>query len=140
MSKKFWNISPEWKNTSSGYENLISGTTAGVVIGDRALNLLNKFDYEYDLAEQWFKYTELPFVFAVWAANKQLDTEFVKKLDSAFDFGMKNIDACIDYFGDRIREINYDSKHYLTQNIDYMLDNDKLKAIKLFTEYLNDLN
>ncbi len=48
---EYWMLSPELVPAQEGYEALISGTTAGLVIGDRAIGLEQKFSYVYDLGE-----------------------------------------------------------------------------------------
>ncbi|MBK8584165.1 MAG: hypothetical protein IPN88_01495 [Bacteroidetes bacterium] len=53
LAKNFWKIAPEFLNSEEGYENLINGNTAGVVIGDRALVLKDKFKFCYDLSGEW---------------------------------------------------------------------------------------
>ncbi|MGB9735290.1 MAG: menaquinone biosynthetic enzyme MqnA/MqnD family protein [bacterium] len=49
---------------------------AYLLIGNNALlhahNGLKGFDYMYDLGEEWYKWTGLPFVFAVWAVKKSI--------------------------------------------------------------------
>ncbi|QDU59636.1 Chorismate dehydratase [Planctomycetes bacterium Pan216] len=45
-----------------------SGTDAVLVIGDRAMNVLNdQYPYILDLGYEWSRWTGLPFVFAFWA-------------------------------------------------------------------------
>ncbi|MBA3972463.1 MAG: menaquinone biosynthesis protein, partial [Bacteroidetes bacterium] len=66
LAKKFWKIKPEWINAGVDYENKISGSMAAVIIGDRTFGLNDKYRYAYDLAEEWQKFTGLPFVFACW--------------------------------------------------------------------------
>ena len=49
---------------------------AYLLIGDNALvhayHGLKGFRYRYDLGEEWYKWTGLPFVFALWAVRKAL--------------------------------------------------------------------
>ncbi len=47
----------------------VGGKTAGLLIGDIALETRGKFRYEIDLGQAWKELTGLPFVFAVWAAR-----------------------------------------------------------------------
>jgi len=53
---------------------------ARLVIGDAALLLGTQairapYDYVYDLGEEWKRWTGLPFVFAVWVAQRSCDTK-----------------------------------------------------------------
>ena len=49
--------------------------TARLVIGDAALVLgaSGRYPYVYDLGEVWKRWTDLPFVFAVWVARRDID-------------------------------------------------------------------
>jgi len=55
--------------TSSDAIASVKGTTGALVIGDPALLVESRFPYRLDLAEAWFEWTGLPFVFAAWFAR-----------------------------------------------------------------------
>ena len=69
LLKKYWNKEVEFLIATEGYINEITGTTAGVIIGDRALTSLSSFEHIYDLGLAWKQHTGLPFVFAAWVAG-----------------------------------------------------------------------
>lgn len=138
LAQNYWHIFPNWQNAFENYESKINGKTAGVVIGDRALNLRNNFKYVYDLSEEWKKFTKLPFVFATWTANKNIPIEIIEKLNAAFRFGINNLEDTIDFFKDRVSDINYNPFEYLNKDIDYELDANKKRAINLYLNYLKE--
>ena len=140
LASEFWQISPEWAMAEIGFEGNIAGTTAAVVIGDKALNRLNFHKFEYDLAQQWYEFTGLPFVFATWTSNKKISSVFLSEFNKSLKFGVKNIHKTIDFYSEKIKNINFDTEKYLTQNIDYKLDEQKHKAIELFLHKLKVLN
>ncbi|UPT66443.1 MAG: menaquinone biosynthesis protein [Sphingobacteriales bacterium JAD_PAG50586_3] len=90
LAKEYWNISPNFVQATEGYEETIQGKTAAVVIGDRTFALLDKYKYTYDLAGEWQKFKNLPFVFAVWAANKPISTEFIAEFNKTLKFGLEH--------------------------------------------------
>ncbi len=138
LAKNFWKINPKWKNSEAGYENKIDGKTAGVIIGDRTFNLPKKYKYQYDLAEEWYKFTKLPFAFACWVSNKKLPSSFIEELNTALSFGMNHIQESISLAkNSRLQE--KDLLKYLTEDIDYNLDKDKRKSIELFLNYLTEI-
>ncbi len=54
----------------------VPGLDAFLLIGDDALTTHGRvegYPYRYDLAEEWYDWKGLPFVFAVWMARKSLD-------------------------------------------------------------------
>ncbi len=133
LAREYWKISPRWLPTVEGFERDLD-TKAAVVIGDRAFRLREKAKYAYDLSLEWKRYTGLPFVFAVWAANTRLDPAFVRIFNRALEKGIRNIDAVLEHYrGKILRLLPLDeARTYLTKHIDYRLDPAKHKAIKTF--------
>jgi len=137
LSKNYWKISPNFISAHKNYQAEITNTTAGVVIGNRALQNKNKHKYVYDLAYEWKKFTGKPFVFALWISNKKLSENFIAEFNSALKFGINNIDKLkntTNYLSDT--EFN----NYLTQSIDYKFNKDKIESLNLFLKYINSLN
>ncbi|MEP6845784.1 MAG: menaquinone biosynthesis protein [Panacibacter sp.] len=132
LLKHFWKIEPVIEEAKEHYIKEIKGTTAGVVIGDRALIQRKISPYIYDLAGSWKKMTGLPFVFAAWIANKKLPENFIELFNAANALGMTHID---DVIAENSCPV-YDLKTYYTTNISYTLDEQKLKGMDLFLEYL----
>jgi len=64
LTKFFWKLAVEFVDAKPGFENAIQNNHAAVVIGDRTFALNGKYAYEFDLAEEWKQFTQLPFVFA----------------------------------------------------------------------------
>jgi chorismate dehydratase len=134
MMKLYWEKEVEWVEADPDYIEKIGGTTAGVIIGDRALAAQNRFAYMYDLATAWKKYTGLPFVFATWVSNKPIPDDFKKQFDAANAFGLNHIDEVIAGIGQE--EMIYDLKKYYTENISYTFTEEKKKGLDLFLKLL----
>ena len=100
--------------------------------------LENQFQYAYDLAEEWQKFTQLPFVFACWVANKKLTESFIKEFNAALKFGVDNRSSLIEELTKTI-SITSNIEYYLNQNIKYDFDNSKKKALALFLDYMSKL-
>lgn len=136
LAKKHWKISPNWINGDSEYISEIKNHTAGVVIGDRAFKIKSDFKYVYDLSEQWYNFTKLPFVFALWISNIKLSDEFISEFNSALKFGLDNIDKLKNT---KAVLNNTEFIYYLTKSIEYTLDENKRKSIELYLKYLQEL-
>ena len=130
LLKEHWNIEPKLVDAQKGYELSISGTTAGLVIGDRALEQRNKSKYCYDLGQAWKELTGLPFVFAVWVSNKPVDKQFIEKFNMTNDLGITHIEEVIKLSN----FLSFDLKLYYTKNIKYIIDNKKQNGLN---EFLN---
>ncbi|MEO6902471.1 MAG: menaquinone biosynthesis protein [Bacteroidia bacterium] len=138
LSHHFWKITPTWLETSSNYEDKINIETAAVIIGDRTFGLEKKYAFTYDLAEEWQKYTHLPFVFACWVANKKISPIFTNNFNKALKMGLDNRPQLII---ELIQKANYtiDVDTYLHKNISYSYNDEKQRALTLFLKYLDAL-
>ncbi len=132
LVKDFWKIKVNFEDTSNGYQQKIAGTTAGLVIGDRALQQRKISPFIYDLGEEWQMFTGLPFVFAAWISNKKLDDDFIQAFNEANAFGLNRIDKVADENPFPV----FDLKHYYTDCISFRLDENKRKGLELFLEKL----
>ncbi len=136
LCRKYWNVDPQMVQGHEGYETEMLGTTAVLVIGDRALLQRQVSPYIYDLGLAWKTLTDLPFLFAAWVANKQLPEAFIRDFSRATASGFEHLDRVIaahPFTG-------YDLQTYYTKNIDYRLDAPKLEACRLFLEMIEKEN
>ncbi len=134
LLKEYWKKDVVFEDAKPNYQQDIKGTTAGVVIGDRALAQRSVSPYIYDLATAWQQHTGLPFVFAAWVANKQLPTSFIKSFNQANLLGLQHIKEVIAEQGDYPV---YNLETYYTKNISYDLTDEKRKGLALFLQKLN---
>ena len=133
LTREYWKLNVVFKNTSGNYQSKISGTTAGLVIGDRALQQRKISPFIYDLGEEWEKFTGLPFVFAAWISNKKLDNNFIKNFNEANAFGLNKIDEVVK---ENPFEA-FDLHHYYSDCISFEMDENKKKGLELFLERFN---
>lgn len=120
--------------TDDSFFSQIHGSTAGLIIGDRALSYRNQVKNIYDLGLGWRELTGLPFVFAVWVATRPLENSFVKRFVNAVRHGtfqLKQIADCFDF-------PEYDLYTYFTKNISYPLDDAKMKGLERFLDEIAD--
>ncbi len=134
LLEQHWKITPQLIAAEAGYESNITNTAAGLVIGDRALVQRKKSKYIYDLAAAWKEMTGLPFVFAVWVANKPLPASVIESFNQTTGEGLKHIPEIVsqNVYPD------YDLLTYYTKNIDYSLDAGKKKALELFIDHIKN--
>ena len=130
LMKEFWKIKPVIKMADADFRSLITGTTAAVVIGDRALEQRKISAYHYDLALAWRQHTGLPFVFAAWISNKPLDATFINRFNDANDFSLQHIDEIVATNSYPV----FDLKKYYVDYISYNLTASKKAGLKLFLE------
>ncbi len=132
---EYWQKEVHTQPAQEGYELQIKGTTAGVVIGDRAFLQRAKSKYVYDLAEIWKRHTGLPFVFAAWIANKKLPDNFISAFNLANGFGLDNLETVIT---EEKPYPFYDLSEYYHHNISYKLTEEKRAGLALFLEKIEN--
>jgi chorismate dehydratase len=133
LLRNYWKSDATFTDANPDFRDLIKGTTAGLVIGDRAFEQRKKSPFIYDLGEAWKAFTGLPFVFAAWVSNKELDKIFVQQFNSANRWGIQHID-------DVVRQYPYELfnlQHYYNHCISYELDEEKKNGLKLFLEMIS---
>ncbi len=123
-------------HATPGYTRQISGRTAGLVIGDRAIDLYDRFDYSYDLASAWHQHTGKPFVFAVWISREPLDELVSGIFNEALKQGLSKINHLLKILP--TFENGFDLHHYFTRQISYNFDIEKQNALKLFLSIYNE--
>ena len=133
LLREYWKISPELVDAGEDFRDHIKGTTAGVVIGDRALEQRKISPYIYDLGEAWKALTGLPFVFAAWISNKPLDPVFIEAFDEANRRGVEQIDAVV---AENPYPV-FDLHDYFTKHLDYRLDESKRRGLEKFLDHIS---
>ncbi len=136
LLNQHWKIAPILQESKVGYEMMISGKTAGLVIGDRALLQRAHSKYIYDLGLEWKAMTGLPFVFAAWVANKQLPPDFLVQFNESIQQSLMTIE-------DIVGSMNYpayDLNVYYKHNISYLLDENKRNGLELFLQTINNFH
>ena len=136
LLKNLWKIKPQLITYAKDYGESADIQTAFVQIGDRTFGKKARFEFVYDLAEEWKRLTGLPFVFAAWIANKPISAEFTNEFNSSLQFGL-------DHRSELLKELPqrtyFDLEDYLMHKLDFNLTEDKRKALHLFLDYIKAL-
>lgn len=135
LLRDYWQTRPMLLDAPENYIHLIKGKTAGLIIGDRALEQLQQFPYVYDLAEAWHDHTQLPFVFAAWVSNQSLDNSFIEEFNNTIADGLNKIPSIVSSTSFEA----YNLLEYYLNNIQYHLDEEKQKGLTLFSKLIQTL-
>jgi chorismate dehydratase len=135
LMKEYWGISPQLEEAKDeSYREKIKGTTAGLVIGDRALEQRKISTFIYDLGSEWRAITGLPFVFAAWVSKKPLPADFIAAFDEANSLGLNHIDEIVNGTNFQL----YDLKKYYKLHLLYHLNERARKGMELFLKYISE--
>lgn len=136
LLKNFWKTEPLLASDANDYAKSLDPDVAFVQIGDRTFGKKDKFPFVYDLAEEWQKFTGLPFVFAAWIANKQIPADFIEEFNQSLKFGL-------DHRAELLKELparnDFNLEDYLMHKLDFRLTEDKKRALHLFLDYVKAL-
>ena len=111
----------------------VKGATGALVIGDAALNVETRFEHRLDLAEDWFEWTGLPFVFAAWFARPDaVDAHHEDIFRVAKQKGLARVDAIAAEHGARSGLDPASLRAYLTESIRYDLGDEELLGLERF--------
>lgn len=100
------------------------------------------YPYTYDLGEEWYQWTGLPFVFARWMVRADMDARDIALLEDALYVGMQDwADGLFRFSGSRddLRMRPRDMVAY-TQGIRYFLGRPEQRAIDVFRQYVDQLS
>ena len=109
---------------------------AVLLIGDPAIRFaLAPHEHQlWDLGTAWAEMTKLPFVFAVWALRRGIDTTNIRRaLREAKSFGLETLDHSIQHRSEFTAEFRRD---YLGWHIHYHLGADEKRGLARFVELL----
>ncbi|HEV2961244.1 MAG TPA: menaquinone biosynthesis protein [Candidatus Angelobacter sp.] len=144
--KKFVGIDPGFTEQAPNLVEMLRWHDAGMLIGDPALQAPTAGYYVYDLAEQWQRWTLLPFVFAFWAIRKAALQAVPANVDVAAifqqsrDHGLQHIQEIAALWSPKLNLKPAAIEEYLTSNIDYSLDQANVDGLKLFYRYAQEFD
>jgi len=136
LAKHYWKIHPLWENQTAKDINTFENHESLVAIGDKTFELKQKYEYCYDLSEEWYIFTGLPFVFACWIAVSDLPESYVQKFSDAIAYGVGHLDEVIKEIPDGTYQ-NINIKEYLTEQISFDFDEKKKDAMSLFLKLMD---
>lgn len=119
-----------------------SSADAVLLIGDRAIHPpAGRFAEVWDLGEQWCHWSQLPFVFAMWAARPGIDTQVVgEALSLARDEGLANLESIARDEAASVGLTAGECLHYLRDNLHFELGSRERQGLQLFYRRAADLD
>jgi len=133
LLRKFYNLQPRMTPADPDPEKMLAQADAALLIGDPALAFNGRRVRIYDLAAEWRKFTGLPFVFAVWAGPRKAGlSKFSRDFQESRDYGLAHIGEIAAEYAPRHGMTPDEVKIYLTENINYNLDDKHREGLDLF--------
>ncbi|MBX3401486.1 MAG: menaquinone biosynthesis protein [Gemmataceae bacterium] len=113
-------------------------TDAVLLIGDRAMKAcLPGFEFAYDLGQEWYDWTGLPMVFAVWAVREGVELgEAAGAFEQAKQLGKRNAGLIAEREAKLLELDPGFCRRYLTNIIRYDLGERELAGMERFRELM----
>jgi chorismate dehydratase len=108
---------------------------AALLIGHNAITSSLDGLKVYDLAQEWYRFTGFPFVFAFWAVREGVDlAEQGEIFYRSRGEGLKAIDKIAEMYSSQLSIAPAKIRSYLKNNLDYSLDDKNLAGLNYFYE------
>jgi chorismate dehydratase len=163
LCRRHWNIAPEFIDSPPDVDEMLGRADAALIIGDPALRLRLKVDelqakvpqgkdgccgteeeplvkgvqllFVYDVAQQWREMTGHACVLAIWVARRGTVTpEIVADFQASREYGLARIGEIAEGAALKLDLPPRDLERYLTDNIDFSLDEENLAGLNLYFE------
>jgi chorismate dehydratase len=117
---------------------------ATLLIGDRAIHApQGQWNFIWDLGEQWNRWAELPFVFAMWTARPGLAPELLAELDTALrearDDGLAHLPEIARRESGPVGLTPTECLAYLRDNLYFYLGSREQRGLELFYRHAAEL-
>lgn len=139
--RKFVGTDPGFTRQKPSLKEMLQWHDAALLIGDPALQARTDGYHVYDLAEEWRRWTGRPFVFAFWAVRKAAllgrvqESNIVQVFQKSRDNGLQHIPEIASAWAPKLGLPGSLISEYLTENVDYSLDQENLEGLRLFFSY-----
>jgi chorismate dehydratase len=127
-------ITPRTEPLPLGNALAESRADAVLLIGDRAIHSPpGSFAEVWDLGDEWCRWAELPFVFAMWTARAGVDLGVIERaLESARDAGVANLAKIAKREAAPLGLTQPECLGYLRDNLHFSLGPRELRGLELF--------
>lgn len=142
LCRHFWNIEPVFEplNHQEGFSNY----AALLLIGDEALQNLTIPQFKtIDLCATWHAMTGLPFVFAVFAARKEVDPHKIEKLKNLLDKSLQWSELHREFIEqEAVKKSSLPPQlvHQYYNVLRHRLGEKEFEGVKLFNELKNNVS
>lgn len=129
----FYKIPVRYTPWAPHLPSMLEENDAALIIGDPALKVETAGYYVYDLVEEWRRFTGKPFVFAFWAVRAGVDLgEKAVLFEKSKRLGLASLNRIVKRYADAMALPAERVHHYLTECINYDLDDDNIAGLTEF--------
>ena len=128
-----YGLAPELVSTAPALDEMLETADAALLIGDPALGVDRSAYRVLDLAAEWRRLTDLPFVFAVWAVREGVETDgLATYFQESLRLGLEHLEELM---ADSSRELDIEPeelRRYLTNHLSFEMGATEVEALEEF--------
>jgi chorismate dehydratase len=130
-------LDPETSRLPIGDDATSAATDAVLLIGDRAMHMSqDDFKEVWDLGAEWCRWSDLPFVFAMWVAREGVHLgDLARTLEEARDQGVRNLEEIVAREAAVSGLTNDACLGYLRDNLHFYLGPSERRGLELFRRH-----
>jgi len=130
---EFLGVEPKWVTSAPNVDLMLKDNDAALIIGDPAMTFAKDELRVLDMASLWREYTDLGFVFAVWAVrNKDLSRVAAIDFAAARDEGLDQIEEILSHYEREIPLARDELREYLTNDITFHIGDQMQQGMQLY--------
>jgi chorismate dehydratase len=141
LLRERYDITPQLEPLPIGEGVEATSADAVLLIGDRAIHPpADTFLDAWDLGDQWCRWSELPFVFAMWTARSGVDvSHLAAAFEEARDAGLASLPAIAAEEGPKVGLEAGECLSYLRDNLYFHLGPREREGLDLFRTHATQL-
>ena len=137
---KRYGISCSYAHHQPDLTSMTKTADAAVLIGDNGYAQIDAYPYVYDLGQEWFDWTGLPFVYAVWTSRNVIASELRDLLHQACDWGTSNFSYLAAARAAKHGTTEARALHYFNDVMEYRLEQQHHDGLALYASYTRELS
>jgi len=139
LLKERYGLAPQVQDMAPDLPGMLERCDAAVMIGDGAMRAPKEGLLVLDLAEEWYAWTGLPFVFALWAVRRDAPEPptpggVAPFFHRSLEMGQANLAVLVEEARRSVGWTAAELREYFTENITYRLGGRERESLALFYE------
>lgn len=138
---RWWQAKPEYVPAHPDLDAMLRRADAALLIGDKGMLARTEGLTVADLGEEWYRWTGLPFVWALWLGRQECITPpLVEALLRARQWGLEHLEQIVLRESKRLHAEEELVRHYLRDIMQYEMTPAHEEGLRRFAEECQGLN
>ena len=132
---RWWQVSPRYIPLPPDLDRMLEQADAALLIGDKGMLACSEGLFVTDLGEEWYRWTGLPFVWALWLGRAEnITPPLVDCLHRAKAWGLEHLDTIVQQEASRLGIDEALVRRYLRDIMQYEMTDAHEHALHRFAQ------